>query len=255
MSNRPGRWWLPFLLFFLVVGVTIVVGLLLWQVRVRETAAQILPGWSIIRPPHEVSALAVDGDIIWAGGRDGVWRLDQSGEGAPVELECVMNLSYVRALIIDDNGVLWIGHSSGLSYASQGDCRTYRMTDGLPGERVFALYLDREERLWVGTDGGAAFHADAGWQTFDRADGLLVDSVNVILQDHLGGMWFGSYIAPHGGLSICWQGDCQHFSILNGLPHNNITSLLEDRDGDVWVGTGFSDHGGAARFVRVEGAW
>lgn len=132
MSNRPGRWWLPFLLFFLVVGVTIVVGLLLWQVRVRETAAQILPGWSIIRPPHEVSALAVDGDIIWAGGRDGVWRLDQSGEGAPVELECDMDLSYVRALIIDDNGVLWIGHSSGLSYASQGDCRTYLMKDGLP---------------------------------------------------------------------------------------------------------------------------
>jgi ligand-binding sensor domain-containing protein len=255
MSKEPGRWWLPFLLFFLVVAATTVLGLLLWQVRIRETEAQILPGWSIIRPPHEVSALVVDGDIIWAGGRDGVWRVDKSGEGIPVELECDVNLSYVRALVVDGNGVLWIGHSSGLSYFNHGDCSTYHAADGLPGGQVFALYLDKEQRLWVGTKDGAAFNADGDWYTFDQADGLLVDSVNVILQDRLGGMWFGSYVAPNGGLSVCWQGDCQHFSIQNGLPHNNITSLLEDQDGNVWVGTGFSDHGGAARLVWVEDTW
>ena len=82
-----------------------------------------------------------------------------------------------------------------------------------------------------------------------------MDTVNVILQDRLGGMWFGSYVAPRGGLSICWEANCSYFTTQNGLPHNNITSLLEDRDGNIWVGTGFSDHGGAARFVWVENTW
>ena len=121
--KNPGRWWFPFLLFFLIVGASTILGLLLWQTQTQNSAQQILPGIKTIRPPHEVSALALDGEIIWVGGRDGVWYVDQFGEEDLIELECDVNLAYVRALLVDKNGVLWIGHGSGLSYFDDG-CRT-----------------------------------------------------------------------------------------------------------------------------------
>ena len=34
-------------------------------------------GWTIIRPPHDVMALAIQGDTIWAGGKEGVIGLDR----------------------------------------------------------------------------------------------------------------------------------------------------------------------------------
>jgi ligand-binding sensor domain-containing protein len=79
--------------------------------------------------------------------------------------------------------------------------------------------------------------------------------VNVMLEDSYGGMWFGSYVAPRGGISYLKDGKWQKFSTTNGLPHNNINAFFEDQNRDVWAGTGFYDRGGAVRFVHTESGW
>jgi ligand-binding sensor domain-containing protein len=249
------RWWFAILLFFLIVGTTGVVGMLVWSIGEKQAGQQKLLGWQAIRPPHEVSALAADGEIIWAGGRDGVWRLEITGEEAPEALNCEAELAYVRALLVETPGSLWIGHAGGLTFFDGNSCRTYNTRSGLPSDRLFAIYLDRDDRLWIGSEGGAARKIGDKWQKAGEEEGLLANSVNVIMQDHLGGMWFGSYIAPKGGLSICMNRTCQYFTTKNGLPHNNITSIMQDADGFVWVGTGFSDYGGAARFGLTDEGW
>jgi ligand-binding sensor domain-containing protein len=235
-------------------GILLLVGLTGLVQRTLSRPA-LPPGWTIICPPHEVSALAVQGNIIWAGGEDGVVGLDISSGEITATLKCDLPLSHVRALLIDHGGTLWIGHFAGLSRYTSAGCHTYTRRDGLPDDRVNALYLDQDGRLWVGTWSGAAFRQEEGWHVLTSADGLADNMVNVIFQDRQGGMWFGSYVAPRGGLSHCKDGHCQEFSINNGLPHNNITSLLEDQAGNIWVGTGFYDRGGAARLALTESGW
>ncbi|MGQ9684036.1 MAG: two-component regulator propeller domain-containing protein, partial [Anaerolineae bacterium] len=108
------------------------------------------PGWRIIRPPHDVQALALQGDTLWAGGKDGVYAVS-TGTGAVRPLRADVPLAYVRALLVDEQGALWIGHQRGLTRCVDGLCRTLTGADGLPDERVNALLLDSAGRLWAGT--------------------------------------------------------------------------------------------------------
>lgn len=210
---------------------------------------KLQPGWQIICPSSAISALAVQGDIIWAAAENDVYCIDRRSGTIVKKLGCNPPLEYIKALLPDRSGGLFIGHFNGLTYYDGATFRTFTNKDGLPDNRVNALLEDADRRLWVGTWSGAAIRQAAGWRTLKVADGLADDMVNVLLQDSKGGMWFGSYVAPAGGISYLNNNQWQVFSTRDGLPHNDITSLIECRDGTVWAGTGFSDHGGAAQFL------
>jgi len=209
----------------------------------------------IIRPPDDTNALAIDGDRVWAGGKDGVLGLDRLSGKVVIEISCDPPLTYVTALLAGGANSLWIGHQNGLTHFNGTACRTYAKEDGLPDVRVNALYQDRENKLWVGTWGGAAVREGTRWRVFSAADGLAHDMVRVILQDRYGSMWFGSYVAPRGGISVCQAGSCRIFSTANGLPHNNVTALIGAQDGTVWAGLGLMDRGGAVQFSRSSAGW
>ncbi len=243
------RWWLP--LSLVVAGFVLLSalgGVIAHRVEQAEQA-EILPGWEIIRPPHEISALAEQGEIIWAGGKDGVFALDRGTGILLHELQDEKPFRYVRALLVDRAGNLWIGHHEGLTcYDGVSFCHN-DMTIGLPHNKVTALLEDRQGTIWAGTFGGVAHQLDDRWSALTAADGLLVDMVNVIAEDSRGGLWFGSYVAPRGGLSYLKNGQWQYFSTAEGLPHNNINTLIEDQHGATWVGTGFYDRGGAVKLL------
>jgi len=245
---------------FVAVTATVVALSGLSALLVRSFVASSPPrrsaaGWQVIRPPHEVSALAVREDVVWAGGRDGVWGIDRATGAVRISLQADVPLRYVRALLVDPSGALWIGHDLGLTRYAQGACRTFSHRDGLPDDRVNALCLDRRQRLWVGTWAGAAVREGDAWRVMTTADGLADDMVNVILADREGGMWLGSYDAPRGGLTHLAGGVAERYTPAEGLPHSNVTSVLQDRDGRVWVGTGLLDRGGAAQFGLSAVGW
>jgi len=217
--------------------------------------AQPRLGIVAIRPPHEVSALALQDPLLWAGGRDGVVALDAMSGAVVESLEPQDALRYVRALVVDADGALWIGHVGGLTRWDGTTFRTWTTADGLPDDRVNALLIDRDGYLWVGTWGGAALLRDGGFEVLTEGDGLAADMVNVLFQDDEGGMWFGSGVAPRGGLAIRRDGTWRRFTPVEGLPHANVSCITQGRDGAVWVGTGLLDRGGAARFSRLGERW
>lgn len=247
-----------FLLLVLLGGVSVLILSGFWS-NDQEKHLEAQKGWKTIRPPHEVSALAFHGEVIWAGGEEGVVAIDRSSFQLRYWVECVPKLSYVQALLMDDQGVLWMGHLNGLSLWDGSSCKTLTETDGLPDRRINALYRDREGKIWIASWGGATRVSDGGWQTFTSQQGLAHDMVNVMTQDRTGTFWFGSYVAPQGGLSICSIQDqrlhCQIFTTANGLPHNNVTSILQERAGTVWVGTGLYERGGAAQLIQTSSGW
>ena len=211
---------------------------------------ELPPGWQLFRPPHDVQALVLQADRLWAGGVEGLFHLDRlTGEILPL-LEDTPAFGVVQALLVEGQ-TLWVGSQSGL-YSFQPQLGWERIPvgpGGLADQRVNALQFDSQGRLWAGTWGGAAVREASTWRLLTSADGLLDDMVNVILEDHLGGMWFGSYLAPRGGLSRLYQGTWEYYTTANGLPHNNIVALLETKEGHIWVGTGLVDRGGALELV------
>jgi ligand-binding sensor domain-containing protein len=209
----------------------------------------------ILYPPDDTSAIAIDGDRVWAGGKTGVVGLDRLSGKVTLELSCNHPLSYVTALLVDNSRALWVGHEGGLTKFDGKSCHIYGTQDGLPDIRVNALFQDREGRLWVGTWGGAACLEGNRWRTLKAADGLADDMVRVIYQDQFGAMWFGSYVAPRGGISICESGRCRIFSTASGLPHNNVTALIGAADGSVWAGVGLMNRGGAVQFEKSHAGW
>ena len=249
------KWWLPLGLIlsagFIWAGVSI-----LLKIPASEQMITPPPGWQIIRPPYDVHAMTELGDIIWAGGKDGLFRIDRRSGELIEEVVHDPPFAYVRALLADgENHSLWVGHQTGLSYYKDGLWTTYNQEDGLPDNRVNALMIDDDGNLWVGTWGGVAIQNGDGWHTLTQADGLLDNMVNVMLQDQQGGIWFGSYVAPRGGISYWKDGDWQYFNTDNGLPHNNITSLIETNNGNIWAGVGLADRGGAVQFLRSGAEW
>jgi ligand-binding sensor domain-containing protein len=67
-------------------------------------------GRLVVRPPHEVSAMVIQGDTVWTGGDEGVYAINRKNGSLIKQLQANPELKHVRALLVDEKGQLWIGH-------------------------------------------------------------------------------------------------------------------------------------------------
>ena len=244
------------------IPLAIIIIFLLWAVvnqifysSTKKSVSDFNRLCTVIRPPEDIFTLAIQGDILWAGGKDGVYKLDIVSRKVVEKLKADIDLNYVRALIVDNSNTLWIGHEGGLTSYDGKSFKTITRENGLPDNRVSALMQDKKGRLWVGSWDGVTVIDGTNMKTLTTKDGLLDNMTNVIMEDSEGGIWLGSYVAPRGGVSLLKDGKWQYFNIENMLPHNNITSIIQAKDGAVWIGTGLFDRGGAARLVNKADKW
>jgi signal transduction histidine kinase/ligand-binding sensor domain-containing protein len=114
-----------------------------------------------------VNDLAPDGPSgLWCGTNRGLYHLEQLGNGGHtsnadewasrfVDIGMPTNTqggSAVDALLLDRDGVLWVGSPSGLYRRPHaGRCDRYTARDGLYHDHVVSLLQDREGALWAGT--------------------------------------------------------------------------------------------------------
>lgn len=201
-------------------------------------------------PAHLSTAMVQDAQgFLWIGTQEGLVRHDGYGfkvfravAGDPGSL----GGSYVRTLLLDRDGRLWVGtFSGGLSVY---DPRTERFTqyrhdpklpDSLANDRVEGLAQDADGKLWVGTETGLdrLDPASGKFQHFrhDPKDpaSLASDQVRGLLSDRQGRLWIGS----RDGLQT-WSAD-KGFKRAAGaaLTGMHVTKLLQDKRGRIWIGT------------------
>ena len=226
-----------------------------WLLTSLQPDEELPAGWTLIRPPGEVYAMVIDGDYVWTGGHEGLFKVDRIGKTLIEQVELPREVDYVNAIYIDERDRVWIGHFNGLTIKDGNSFEHIGEGKGLPDSRVNCIYLNSDLNLMVGTWGGVAINDGDSWDVITVDNGLMVDMVNVIMEDSRGGYWFGHYLAPAGGISYLCEGNWQYFSVDNGLPHNNITSFFEDDEGYVWAGTGLFERGGLIRFAFQDGKW
>lgn len=199
------------------------------------------PGWTIVRPPQDVFALALHDSTLWAGGTAGVVAINRRS-GALVPVPGVPAFRFVRDLVVDREGALWVAHGAGVARLAGGRWRAYSSEDGLPGGAAKALLQDRSRAIWVGTDHGV-FRSAGG-----RFVLALSVPVSVIFQAQDGVIWCGSDDPERGGLHSFDGAVWRSWSVGDGLAHTSVNAIAQERGGALWFATGFSGSGGATRF-------
>lgn len=239
------KWTRPALQF---LAGAVLVGLAGW-LAFRFWPRRALPqGWQAIRPPYDVMALAEYHDDIWAGGRDGLLRIDRDSGEVLEEVEADVELAYVTALLVDETAeTLWVGHEGGLSCFKDGSWSTIGTEQGLPSERVLALAEDHDGVLWAGTDAGLV-SLNGSPEVYTVEDGLAGDTVSTLYVDSGDRIWAGGGIFYGEGLSIYDGSSWEKLSVEDGLAHPMVNSILEYPNGTYWIGTGYSSYGGLSLF-------
>jgi signal transduction histidine kinase/ligand-binding sensor domain-containing protein/CheY-like chemotaxis protein/HPt (histidine-containing phosphotransfer) domain-containing protein len=162
--------------------------------------------------------------------------------------------NWVRAILEDRSGALWVGTPLGLARLENGRFRVWRRQDGLPDDYIRVIYEDRDAALWIGTNAGLA-RRDAGRFTVTGpAEGLPLEHIYALLRDRRGTLWVGA----QSGLfrSVAGPAGQLRFELVQGGAQ--VLTLLEDRAGALWVGTERSGllryrDGQLTRFVQDDG--
>lgn len=235
--------WKPIAQF--LSGVLLIAGIsgIIWVLVPRPKAPE---AWQIIRPPIDVAALALYDGAIWAGGRDGVVRIDPVSGALLEDVRIEGNaLRFVYALLVTREGDLWIGHDRGIHRLHQGRWEHMRTIGDVPLARVYALLQTRDGAIWIGTETGLLRYCHNDATFFTRDDGLASNVVSVLFEDSRGVVWAGNGMTMEGGLSS-WDGTA--WRTYEGLVHPMINAIIEDHNGVLWFGAGFAARGGISRF-------
>jgi len=236
--------------FGLALGVVLALGFAVDPVVERFRRRDAHAGWQRFRPPHETSALLLEGDHLWAGGRDGLslfdWRhavLLPLPEGTP-------RLERVRALLLDRQGRLWVAHGGGVERRSAGQ---WAHLDSGVGAAA-AVAEGPGDHVRVGGERGLARLERGAFRPERDSAALGMEGIDALLVDRAGNLWVASAHPVRGGAGrLTPAGVWEDFTHAPGLAHPAVSSFFEDREGGVWFASGFGKRGGACRLRG--GAW
>ncbi|GGD24819.1 hypothetical protein GCM10011358_06590 [Sinisalibacter lacisalsi] len=223
-----------------------------WGLGPAHTSGEIAPrqGWTILRPPHDVNALAEHAGKIWAGGRDGLALLDpKSGAVLPLP-DGTPDMGYVKALLIDRAGRLWVGHRTGLARFDGVNWWRIAVSPTAPPGPVTALVETQDGRILVGGEAGLAALSNAGLAPVDMPDGQAGRAVLALFEDAGARLWVGLSSASLGGLLVEAGGTWRALGRDDGLAHLRVNHITQDREGRIWLATGFGQQGGACASDR-----
>jgi len=200
-------------------------------------------------------ALALDGDVIWAGGPAGVISISLS-TGVSVTHDLPWADPLLRALVIGADGHIWAAGNGGVAEFDGTTWRTHTVPlSGTP--RALAVNPQTGE-LWLGggdNDGGVAVYAvpDGEWQ----AAGTFNALVTAVVVDEEGRAWAATW--GDGVYRQDGSGGWTRYRATDGLASDRVL-VAAAGEGAVWFGTapylsGQGPRGGIARYDMASGTW
>lgn len=209
-----------------------------------------------------VNAIVQDpAGYMWFGGELGLVRYDAHNYvfyHASKNNSHSLSSSYIRDLLIDQEGVLWIATSHGLNrYIAELD-RFEAVDDpsvagGYLSGVVRDISVDSHNRIYAATLKGLVVldQRSGEFTRYSSENGLSDSSARSVHVDSQDQVWIGT---AKGGLSRL-DADHQQFrywrhssEVANSLPFNAIETLAEDQGGNIWAGT----FGGGLAKIDVE---
>jgi len=210
-----------------------------------------------------------DDDTIWIGSDGGGLYCLRQNQWHASSYE--LSNPHIQTIFRDRRGSLWVGTQYGLNRLQNNHCETFTMSQGLPGNLVYALAEAEDGTLLAGGDGiglaalrGRKFvveneldppvgiralrrghdgsvriAAENGFFTWHRHTLQRLSAVPPetallsLLEDRVGRWWLGS---EGGGLFLLENTRLQSVA-LDSQPIYYVPSVLEDHEGSLWFGT------------------
>jgi ligand-binding sensor domain-containing protein/signal transduction histidine kinase len=185
--------------------------------------------------PQVIYALRAQGDTLWLGAPDGLWR--RTGTAPATRVEAVQGSVY--AIYCGASGAIWLGGDGLLRYDGT---RVDRPAPTLDSEEIWAVTADRHGTLWIGTRRGLFRFAGGTLDRLSTEEGLSHDFVESLFEDAEGTLWVGTRL---GGVTQLRDGALLSYTPREGLSDASVWTVAQDRNGVVWAGT---EEGGLNRF-------
>lgn len=206
--------------------------------------ARLPEGWLLVRPPHEVSCLLRDGGVLWAGGNDGLFRLDASSGARRFEAESEPPVRQVRALVRERDGTLWAAHGAGLEVRRGGRWSRVAGAEGV----WWSLLAAHDGGVWAGGESGVARAREGRVEMLWTCAALGLGPITLLAPALEGDLWAASNSPIAGGVvRLRPDGTFEAPAWLGRLPHPSVNAIWTDADGTLWLGTGFGRRGGLFR--------
>lgn len=180
-----------------------------------------------------VTSLLVDRrDNLWVAGNLGLLLRTPAGHIRKFDTRDGLPDLFVRAVLEDRDGNIWIGTNGGLA-RFQGDRFVASAEGGRDSDLVRCLLEDREGDLWVGANNGLARLRDDAFSVYGKTEGMPSDEPNTVFQDHAGRIWVGFH---EGGLML-FSPDRRRFTPGDGMPETEVLSIRESPNHDLLLST------------------
>lgn len=192
--------------------------------------------------------------IIWIATSEGLVRYDSFNDFKhfnPENTPAIKN-SFISALAIDQDSILWIGTKLGglASYNPlNGKWQTFLTnadTSSISSNEILVITVDHENKIWVGTENGLNIldidreHFIRYQMDLDNPYGLKALAVLEIYEDTDQNVWLGTW---DGGMyAVLNRNDFNDLKFRQFIPNGNygsknVWTIRQDHNADYWVGT------------------
>ena len=132
-----------------------------------------------------------------------------------------------------EDGLIWIGTSSGLNRYEEPRLKTYLLD---PSDRLdlspasSTIYKDSQDRLWFPSFAGLGFASEDGFKTFTEADGLPARLTMFWQENELGEIWVGT---ERG--AAYFDGNTFHPIDDDRIRDQAIINMVLDKQNRIWL--------------------
>ncbi|MFA6980611.1 MAG: two-component regulator propeller domain-containing protein [Ignavibacteriaceae bacterium] len=199
-------------------------------------------GWSVNRKEgklYEATGLGEDvSKNLWLGGQFGLERI--SNESTTLfGLKSGVDPPFVQALLVDREGVIWVGTFGGGLKKLIGDhLRFFTTRDGLLSDNVNTVFPDSKNRIWVGTKNLANIIQNDSISHLHFEKQYAIDQARAFGETKDGTLYLGGFnyifkiIHSSGNIYNAlrikeFKGAFSGISVINSSPNNN----------ELWLGT------------------
>lgn len=230
-------------------------GVAVWFLFVPHNSSRsqdVRPGWQILRPPYDVNALAMFEGALIAGGRDGLVAIDPQSAHSLALPPGTPEMTYVKAILVDRAGRLWIGHRGGVAVHDGAGWEQIAANPTSPPGPVAALIETGDGRILAGGEAGLARIDEATFISLPLPPERQGSGIASLFEDRRGRIWVGLSSPNQGGLLVEDGGQWHEIGLEYGIVHLSVNSIGEDAAGHIRLATGFSGRGGACRLEDTD---
>jgi ligand-binding sensor domain-containing protein/signal transduction histidine kinase len=170
---------------------------------------------------------------LWIGTSSGLLRRLPEGRMIHTAVQPAEGTDHVRALLIDRENRIWIGHDTGLRTATLPEVAgavRHTTEDGVTGGSVRALLQSSDGQIWIATWDGLTQFDGKQFRAFTKAHGIT--RALALAEDRRGNIWIGTL--ADGALKLARDGFTA-FTEADGLADAGIGAVFGNPAGELFV--------------------